>query len=108
MSYMRKLNPDYFKEIVYSDTNRLAYLEYHDMQYSLSLPDYILAMIYINREKRNHKIRNKQAERDLYALMQADLDKQLDYIVKDRDAALRSVEKAAQETQDILANMIKE
>ena len=100
---MRKLQPDYFSEWEDHD-GRLLHLTYHDILYRLSLPDYILAMLYIDREERR-KTDTKQAERNLYAVMQTDLDKQLDSIVKDRNAALRSVEQATRKTQEILANM---
>lgn len=105
---MRKLQPEYFEEVTGAFGDRIHYLKYHGIPYGMTLLDYILAMLYISSEEKHHNTKRSDMERDLYAIMQADLDKQLDSIVKDRDAALRSVEKAARETQDILANMAKE
>lgn len=102
---MRKLQPDYFAEIVSRYSDRLLRLEYHGIPYRMALPDYILAMLYISREERHHNTKHSDLEHKLYATMQADLNKQLDDVVKDRDAALRDIEQAARNTQDLLAQM---
>lgn len=83
--------------------------KYSGEKFSLSLPGYLWALCLCMREadkKESRKCNNEQ--RRIYDKMQRDLDTDLDRINRERDRALADINKAAHNTQDILARISNE
>ena len=99
---MFMLHPEKF------DLNGICFL-YGKKRFSLSLPGYIW-VTYMKWRNEQTAVNNEYnaAQRKVYDVMQRDLQNDLDKVVREREAALDSINKAAHDTQDILARISNE
>lgn len=82
---------------------------YKGEDFSLSFPGYIWALcLYWCEVNKDNNRKNNAAQNRVYDRMRRDLQDDLDRVIREREAALASIDKAAHNTQDILTRISAE